>query len=179
MPYSHDDFELSKVGSKKSPQRWMQCGFCLHCHLRPVVEFTYSQSQRYRNEDVERSANVFATDAVNFAIEKISLGTELVDNIKHDVIDRLKSVRIILGFPEEISSSRKIEEFYNELKLKGNETYFESCREFHKHHQKLENEPHESWRRKLDEMTFKTEVEYFSNDNYLCESKRFFFMKVL
>jgi recombinational DNA repair protein RecT len=140
--------------------------------MRPAIEFSYSKSRRYRDEAIEKSAKAFAIEAVNFSIEKILVITDLNDKVKHEVINQLKSMRIIFGFPEEISEPKKIEEFYVELKLNGTESYIETCREIHKHHQKLENEPKKSWRRKLDEMSTKTEVEYFTNDNVLCELRQ-------
>lgn len=183
IPYAHDEFELTKVGNKKSPQRWMQCGFCFDCHMRPAVAFIYLE--RYRDEKIVESAKVFVREAINFALSNVINGTELKNTVKFDVMRRLTSMRIIIGFPEEILSSQKNEEFYDELSLSGNESYFEACREFHKHHHKLENERKKTYRRRLDEITLKSEVEFIAQDNVLCKNvlassiKNFIYISVL
>lgn len=167
IPYAHTHNEFLKVGSKKSPQRWMQCAFCFECQMKPAVEFIYAQ--HYRDEKIVSSAKAFAREALDFVSSKIRSGFELNRIQKLDISRRLASTRIIIGYPEEIINSEKNEEFYENFAVNGNETYFEVCREFHKHHQKIENERKTNWKRKLDEITFKSEVEYLAVDNILCK----------
>lgn len=135
--------------------------------MRPAVEYLYSR--RYQDDKIEKSLESLGREVVEFTIQKIIKSNEINATVLNDITNRLRSTRFILGFPKERMSNQKNENYYKDLKLSGNESYMETCREFHSHHTKMKNEPKKSWRRKLDAMTFQSDVEYYADDSALCK----------
>jgi predicted DNA-binding protein YlxM (UPF0122 family) len=135
--------------------------------MKPALEFLYSQ--KYFDGKVADAAKSFAREAVEFAIKKIEKVQSRFDHVKELVIEQLKKVKIVAGIHEDLMKVEKIEEIYDELKLKGHENYTIMYLEIAKYNRKLKLEPKESWRRKLNEKSSEFNVKYFVEENILCE----------
>lgn len=135
--------------------------------LSPSLEFMYSQ--RYQDEEIVESVKRFSSEAVGMMTKIIENKGTLDDTMKQDVVERLKSIKYVIGVRKEILDVTKIEDFYSDLGLTGDEAQVEMFLKIDNHHEKIENESRNSWRRKLDLISMDTEVEYFIDDNFLCE----------
>jgi hypothetical protein len=131
--------------------------------MGPALKFLYSQN--YFDVKIVEEAKSFAREAVEFAIKKIEAqnGNETVKEI---LIERLNQIEIVAGIPEDLM---KVEEIYDELKLKSDESYVKTYLEVDKYLKKLELEPKESWRRKLNENCSNFNVKYFEEENILSD----------
>jgi hypothetical protein len=174
--YAHNRWDERNYGTKKAKNRWQTCLNVFYFHMKPALELLYARN--YRNKETEKSAEVFAREAVE---EFINLVGESNLNYFHKLVvaERLRSIKFVFGAPEEVFSAEGLELFYDELDLNGDEKYFETLNEILKHHRKLGNEPKQNWRRKLDEITLTYDVEYFPDDNFLREKCPSFYFNLI
>jgi hypothetical protein len=117
--------------------------------MRPAFEFLYSR--KYFDTKISETAKSFAREAVEFAIKKIKEGKNGNETAKELMIERLKETEIIAGIHEDLLKVEKVEDFYDELELKGDESYTKTYLKILKHNKKLNLEPKGSWKRNLNE----------------------------
>jgi hypothetical protein len=166
--YNHDAWEQSQYGIKRSHQRWEQCsGGVFDYQMKPAYEFL--NSRKYFDAKISEAAKSFAREAVEFAIKKIKKGQNRNETAKELIIERLKKTEIIAGIHEDLLKVEKVEEFYDELELKGDESYTKTYLDILKYNKKLELEPKESWKRNLNEKSFEFNVKYYAEENILCK----------
>jgi hypothetical protein len=165
--YRHNEIDELMLGTTKAVQRWEQCLAMFRKYMPSAVESLYAQ--KYRDESVEKAAKVFTNEAVEYFVKFLKNKTEFLAQYREEAVNRLKSLKLLFGPSEEISNEIKLEEFYKELPLNGQEnivaSYFEMC----KFHRKVENELGNDFKWKLEEMSVEEDVKYFVTENILCE----------
>lgn len=159
-----------KFGTKKAYNRWDTCVNLLYFKMRPALESLYAQ--KYRNKELEESAEILAREAVE---DFINIFSESKFDYFHTLVvaNRLRSMKIIFGAPEEVLNGETIEKFYDELELNGNENYFKTWNEIQKHYVKMTYEgfrSKQSWKQRLDKITLKHKLEYDENENFFCKN---------
>jgi hypothetical protein len=134
--------------------------------MRPALESLYAR--KYRNEKIEKSAEIFAREAVEEFIHLVS-ESNLNYFYKLLIADRLRSMKFVFGAPKEVFIADEIEKFFDQLQLKDDEKYFKTWLEIDKHSRRMEKLPKTSWRRKLNEVTLEYSEKYFADENFLRE----------
>lgn len=178
-------------GRKQSIQRWQKCIEYLNLFMRPAFyamyemkrpSFDYESGDFDRrtsgSENIVRSAEKFVGEAMLEARKRFVMNSELPLSISVDILSKIKSLKIVVGVTNKTLRIDQLEEFYDELKLEGDENFFKSVLEMEKFHIKLINEASGSKRRRIDEMVKTPWMKYdISEGNLLCKSQKanFFF----
>lgn len=123
-------------------------------------------ASKYRDEKIEKSGEEFAKGTIEYFGKYLENKTKISD----EILSKVVNLELVVGLPEEISSDAKVETFYQELQLNGDEEIVESYFEMCKFHRKLENELTNEWRWKLEEISVQEDMKYFATDNILCEN---------
>ncbi|KAG5669536.1 hypothetical protein PVAND_017423 [Polypedilum vanderplanki] len=188
----HNDQDFLTRGYKQGQQRWISClyQFSLDIRMQPALLVMYEQ---YRSI-WDRSLGDFDRDLMDERIDIVGnakkLIQEAVDEFKKrfltesaplmpfkiavDVLFKMKNLKILIGLPNSIFPISKLEEFYKNLNLTGNENFMESYWEIEKHHRRLRNEPKTSWRRQIDQVVDTGDfwAKYSVEDgNILCKTR--------
>lgn len=172
--YPFDRRRQANRGTKKAYQRWETCVAEFQLRARPALELLYSQ--KYNNEDVNKKTKSFARLALETSIENIIKYSELPLKSVVYIISQLASSEILIGFTEKNIGISKLELFYNDLELNGNEDYVHTWEKFLRFHQKLENEKFDDWRKKLDTFTQNNYMSFNLEEKLLCMFNSFSFV---
>ena len=144
-------------GTAKSDQRWEQCvQYLLETH-HLAVEALYAE--KYFDAKIQDSAKDFIKEAI----------IDLKLSIKGEDTEALNSIEYIVGYPEEIFDSSKIQEYYEELDLNGTEGLVETYLKLENFNQRILNDPAPSWRRKLNSVYNFKDMTYFPDENIVCK----------
>lgn len=166
--YRHNQIDELMLGTEKAVQRWEQCLAMFRKYTPSAVEFLYTRKNR--DEISGKAAEMFAGEVIEYFGKYLENRTEISSECREKAVNRITSLKLIVGLPEEISTETKLEKFYEELQLKGNEnivkSYFEMC----KFHRKIENELKNDWRWRLEEISVQEDMKYIAMDNTLCRS---------
>lgn len=137
---------------------------------RPIWDRTVGDFNRETSKlDIPSSAEEFVKEAVLEYKNQFIKGTNLQPSIAVDVVDKLKTVTVVASLQAKVFPISKLEEFYTELNLKGDESFLHSVWEMEKNHRKIRNELKESWRRQIDMMVGPYRINYNIKDgNILC-----------
>lgn len=126
------------------------------------------KATNFYDESVQKSATEFAELAVADLIEHIS-STEEISNSTRDMLkDKLKSTKYMVMYPSDILNLTKIAGLYDELDFEGNETLPELYVKLNIHHNKLQVQPEEHWAKILDDLIWKSAIQYHFNESLLC-----------
>lgn len=130
----------------------------------------------YFDESVQRSATDLIKEGVADLIEFIST-TPLIkeENIRQEYIEKLKTIKLSVMFPEETLSETKINEIYEELPLNGTESFVEIDYETFRYQNKLIREK-EGWVKTLITIANNSRIKYLYEENILSKFACFFFM---
>ena len=159
--------EIAKdQGTKQERQRFEQCIDKLRHFSRPALDALYAK--KYRKPEIQKAAELFAREVVEDVIEKIK-ETNVNSTVLEDVIDHLRNLNYIMGFPEEILDDSKMDQFYDELDLDGSEDLVTTYLEIERHFKKIENEPKDDWKQKLDRLMKEHSVKSILEDKILCK----------
>lgn len=161
-PHNADDQLLR--GTKKSLQRWQQC---LNFNMGPGLVSLYAQT--YQEDIIGDAARKFTREVIDDLIVEILNDTRITGEMKTDLMHQLKSMEIITGLPNELLNLEKVEEFYKELKLSGDENLIKTGVEIYKHIQKIQNSPEYGWKRKIQIVMATKFSRYFFDYNILCK----------
>lgn len=163
-PFSLED--AINRGTKQERQRFEQCIDKLRHFFRPALEALHAK--KYRKPDIQKAAEHFAKEVVEDVIEKIK-ETNVNATIIEDVIEHLRNLNYIMGFPEDIINESKMNEFYDELDLVGSEDLVTTYLGIEKNFRKIENEPKDDWKQKLDQLVKENSVKSLLEDKILCK----------
>lgn len=186
----HNIEERIFKGTKHGHQRWITCLYqdsFVH-HMQPALLVMYEQKREIWDRtlgDFDRDLDDERIDIVGSAKKLIQEAVDefktnfLENKIKYfpiqdaaEILMKLKNLKILIGLPKSIFPISKLEEFYKNLNLTGNENFMESIWEIQKHHRKIRNEPKSSWKRQIDEVvtTEPLFIKYsIDNGNFLCK----------
>lgn len=147
---------------------------------RPSFDYESGDFDRRTSgsENIVRSAEKFVGEAMLEARKRFVMNSELPLSISVDILSKIKNLKIIVGVTNKTLRIDQLEEFYDELKLEGDENFFKSVLEMEKFHRKLINEASGSRRRRIDEMVKTPWMKYdIAEGNLLCKSQKanFFF----
>ncbi|KAG5669415.1 hypothetical protein PVAND_017302 [Polypedilum vanderplanki] len=166
----HNEQTFVQEGTKHGWQRWHTCinQKSFKDYMQPALLVMYEQYRSIWDRtlgDFDRDLMDERVDIVGNAKQLIQ---EAVDEFKRrfltggaifmpfkiavDVLFKLKNLKIFISLPKSIFSISKLEEFYENLNLNGNENFMESYWKIEKHHRRLRNEPKTSWRRQIDQV---------------------------
>lgn len=135
--------------------------------LRPALELLYSR--RFHDAVIETSARSLTRKAIETCMNIITQQAMLPLKIVIDLIAKLDKTRIVVGFTESFLSFTELEKYYKELSLQGDENYIRTWHSALRHQQKIDNEPNESWRRKVNEWAKSAYIKLDATANILCK----------
>lgn len=174
---------------RQSVQRWQRCLEYPNLFMQPAFYALYEKKRPsfdYESGDFDRrtsgSGNIvrstkeFVENAMLEAKKRFVMKSELPLSVGVDVLMKIKHLKIIVGITNKTLGIDQLEDFYDELKLAGDENFFRSVLEMEKFHRKLINEEGGSRRRRIDEMVKAPWMKYdIDKGNLLCESQKFNF----
>lgn len=121
--YFRDSNEKDEFGTQREPQRFEKC---VKLVKRNIPEaFTSLLIKKFTNKRMMDEAKEIANRTMNL-ITKI-VGNDETIPIEHRtvMVEKLKSIKLILGYPDEFLDDEKVESLYKDLKLKGDESLIE------------------------------------------------------
>jgi hypothetical protein len=135
-PFDWRDEEYTH--NSRASQRWEQCLNILKENMRPALEVFQSQSKEKNQKQVEE----FAREAVSAVIEKVkSTGDEyLSKDVRDKAVEKLRSMDLRANFFGRNFTVENLEEFFDELELKGDEDLLESSLKIQNFHRKIRND---------------------------------------
>ncbi|KAG5669474.1 hypothetical protein PVAND_017361 [Polypedilum vanderplanki] len=165
----HNEQNLKSRGLKHGAQRWVTCSFYnFRKFLQPALLVMYEQRRAIWDRtlgdfdrdlsderiDIVGSAEKMITEAVDVFKKNFLKETsgKLSIEVSAEILFKLKSLKILIGLQKSIFPISKLEEFYKNLNLTGNENFMKSYWEIDRHHRRLKNEPKTSWRRQIDQV---------------------------
>ncbi|KAG5685161.1 hypothetical protein PVAND_014353 [Polypedilum vanderplanki] len=179
----HNRHDLTLQGYKHGWQRWTTCirQYALEQYMEPALLVMHEQKREIWDRtlgdfdrdsideriDIVGSAEKFILEAVDeFKRRFLTEGaSKLSTEISADVVFKLKNIKILIGLPKSVFSISKLEEFYKNLNLTGNENFMKSLWEIQRHHRKLRNEPKNNWRRQIEQIVeIKEYYKYYVDD---------------
>lgn len=136
--YPFDWKDEDYTHNSRAKQRWQQCLNFVNENMRPAVELLLSQFSEIDVQQVER----FTRDAVNDFVERIKTVNESVlsEDVKQKVVEKLNKIDILPGPFSHNFTEHHLEEFYDEMKLKGNENLVKSTIQIQRFHKKIDND---------------------------------------
>lgn len=153
-------------GTKQERQRFEQCIDKMRHYGRPALDALYAK--KYRKPNIQTAAVTLAKEVVEDVIEKLK-ETNLNTTIIEDVTEHLRNLNYIMGFSEDILDDSRLNEFYDELDLEGTEDLVTTYLGMEKHFRKIENEPKDDWKQKLDQLVKQESVKNYLEDKILCK----------
>lgn len=162
-PFSEED--AINRGTKQERQRFEQCIDKLGHFSKPTLDALYAK--KYRKPEIQKAAEQFAKEVVEDVIEKVQ-ETDLNTTIIEDVVDHLRNLNYVMGYPADITNESKMNEFYDELDLVGSEDLVTTYLGMEKNFRKIENEPKDDWKQKLDQLVKEESVKNLLEDKILC-----------
>lgn len=117
--YFHSKFDDQFFKTSKAPQRFEQCIKIVRTQL--PVAFTSLLIERFARPDLIASASEVANRTVNLFIQLLKQKKKYVKV----PLKKLETVKLIIGYPEEILNQSNIEDHYKTLNLTGEENFFE------------------------------------------------------
>jgi hypothetical protein len=163
--YPSRQIDSYKRGTFKEYQRFEQCIDLLQQSLSPAL--THLLASKYYDEREQKSAENLIHDALEFVMKEVRQSPDIDMRIKCEVFEKIGSLKIVAGFPEELKSNKNMEEMYEELDLNGNENILETSIKIIKHNLKLDNEPPSKWTKKLNKLTRLNNLKYLSEEDVL------------
>lgn len=147
--YPSDDFLKTLYGSNKAQERWLACMLKFYDYMGPALDFLYLQ--KYRDDSLRDSMESFAHETIEFAIKKVKAENRWEDKVLQDIIQRLRSIKFYVGYPDEFTDPHVIEEMYRGVKFDAHQSYAEILDEIYKNFFQILREPATSKTRKFTE----------------------------
>lgn len=159
-------------GAKRAKQRFEQCLEFLELNMRPALDAL--SSVEFYDQAVQKSATELVEMTVSDAVEYISQIETVDQEIRISIIDKLKSAKLWVMFPDNILNLTKIDRLYSELDFKGPESLIELSLKIQLHTWKLQLKPQQSWIRILHTIINEFSPSYFPDENILSEYEHVF-----
>lgn len=155
------------TGEKRVGQRFEQCLIFFRSFMQPALEAM--QAATFYDESVHKSATELVKLAVAEFIEEIDKNEDLSVEKKYFVIEKLKSAKVWVMFPDDILNLTKIERLYDELDFEGSESLDELSTKIDIHYRRSRLQPHDNWVHILYTVIYQERVTYFPDLNILSE----------
>lgn len=154
------------LGRKQSYQRFEQCIFTLKKKIRPAMEALFAS--KYFDPIAQQAAKEMTQEAVNDILKDLRINTILSKTLGNDLIERLQNITLIIGYCDEVLNISLIDEIYEELGLRGNESFVITELHLKKHNRKMISEKRTSLIRRLDTLSKEYKVALYIDENILC-----------
>lgn len=163
-----DEWRKLHFGAKKARERWHSCMKIVYTYMGPALDSLYLRD--YRDEKLETSIETFSRKTIEFAIKKIRIKGGLKEKVLTDVINKLKAIRFIVGYPKEFLDAQKILEIYADVLFGDDQINAKLLFDMYKSYVRILREPTTSPTRTLVEMTIhkKHIFKYSLQDDSLC-----------
>lgn len=183
--YFTSTFEFKQWGVEKAQQRFEQCVKIVRQQV--PVAFTSLLIKRYTNKRMIDAAYEVANRTMKIIIDDVKNDDSLPFDDQLYMLYKLRSIKLILGYPEELLNEQNIEDVYKNLNLTGNESFLELVLESYtfsknQYFRNFIKNDNNSFKR--NETTrwidYTTEDEYvtpsynLNTKNSICKKKRFF-----
>lgn len=139
----------------------------METYFGPVLEALHAQ--KYFSKELQLSVINFTKEIVADFMTNINTMDNYSEDVKQNVMEKLSNMKYAIGYPQEVFDLSKIEEYYEELDLDGKEGYVESMLKMFSYYYKIENSLVKSWKKKLLNKCSQIYIEYYTDDNILCE----------
>ena len=116
-------YERLGWGLQNAQQRFEQCVRTVR--ERMPVAFTSLLIKKFTNKKIIKDARGIANRTMKIIIEDVENDQTLPLEHRSFMAEKLKNLKLILGYPEELLSNQNVEEVYKDLKLTGNENLIE------------------------------------------------------
>lgn len=110
-------------GTSNAAQRFEQCTKLVRENL--PVAFTSLLVRKCTNKQMIDDARDIANRTLKLIIKIVENDDFIPENNRKFMVDKLKTVKLIIGYPDELLVDNKVEKFHEGLKLTGNETFFQ------------------------------------------------------
>lgn len=114
-------FEHQLWGIANAHQRFEQCLSVVRRNL--PVAFTSLLVKRFTNKKMIEDAYDIANRTMRIIINIVKNDETLPPFHRNFMVQKLTSLKLVLGYPEELLDDQKVEEFYRELNLTGKENF--------------------------------------------------------
>lgn len=165
--YSFNRRDASKKGTQKSYQRFEQCIYFLETNMRLALEALMAET--YFDSSTQTAAKEFAKEAARDVLEKFKANTNAKNdkNIKKKLVEKIKSMKFFIMFPDELLNQTMVGEVYEELELDGSESLVEMFMALKKQKVKLLAEKSTNWMRLLNRIMSEFHIKHFIEENVL------------
>lgn len=161
--YVTDKYREQNTGAVKSRERWHTCTNLFFDNMSPALAFLYLLN--YKDDELKDSMEIFSRETIEFAIKKVE-ASEWQENVIEDVVERLQSIKLIVGYSDELIDPKVIEEIYSGLNLTDELTYSQRYWEVWKYHYRLERQLESMNSRKLSKQTHGSDHKFkYSSDH--------------
>lgn len=158
---------FSTNGKRKDLQRYEQCLQILQTFMAPAMHSMYAK--KYFQRNIQESAENLAADAIFDVYHEVQFNLQIDADRKIELLNRLKAIKIVAGFPRFTMREIEIEEFYHELDTNGSDELVDNYIKIITFNRKIHNEPFYSWKRRKENLVAHTRIKYVSSTNTLCE----------
>ena len=135
--------------------------------MRPGFESL--MAKYYFDPATQIVAEKYVKEAIADSIKELNRSSVIVDEkLREHLIQKLQLIKVEVMFHEETLNATKISKIYDELELKGNESFFKQYIEIKYYSYKLEAYPRNSRIRLLNSLRSEI-IEYLIEDNLLSE----------
>ena len=184
--YFESVFHEEVWGVARAEQRFEQCVRIVRTQM--PVAFTSLLIKRFTNRNMIEDAYEIANRTMKVIINDVEKDETMPYENKDYMLAKLRSLKLILGYPEELLFDKNIEDVYKDLELTGNETFlqlfiktftFSKIQEFSyfiKHDNKtFERNETTRWIDYTTEDEYVTPLYDLDNENTICKKKNLFF----
>ena len=119
--YFVNAFENELWGVQNAQQRFEQCVTTVRTRI--PVAFTSLLIKRFTNQKMIEDAHDIANRTMKIIINDVEKDETLPYENKQYMLKKLRSLKIIFGYPEELLFDKNVEHVYKNLDLSGNETF--------------------------------------------------------
>lgn len=119
--YFESVFEKEQWGLGKARQRFEQCITTVRVQL--PVAFTSLLVKRFTNKRMIDDAQMLANRTMKIIINDVEKDKSLPFKDKQHLLQKLRSMKLILGYPEELLVLQSVEDVYKDLNLTGTENF--------------------------------------------------------
>lgn len=116
-------YERQGWGLQNAEQRFEQCVRTVREGMS--VAFTSLYVKKFTNKKMIEDAHDIANRTMKVIIEDVENDETLPLEHRNFMVEKLKNLKLVLGYSEELLSNQNVEEVYKDLKLTGKENLME------------------------------------------------------
>lgn len=135
-PFDLKDKEYTS--NSEALQRWEQCLNYVKENMKPALEVLLSKESERDTEKIDK----FVKDAVQDFIAKVKSVNETIlsKEVKEKTVEKLSKIKVLTKLFTKDLNEKNLDEYYDELDLKGDETFVQSALKMQKFSRKIRND---------------------------------------